>query len=82
MTDKRLKTYEHVEKELNWKSYTGSSKDIPNDARIHSKHILYLCTNKITLTWLEVKEMVSRNVLTDDKYYNKNISGKFFDNCE
>lgn len=68
--------------EHNWKDYEGSSKDIPDDARIHSKVILWLCTNKTTLTWMEVKEMVSRNVLTNNNYYNKNILGKFWDNCE
>lgn len=68
--------------EHKWREYEGSSKDIPNDARIQSKTILHLCTSKTTLTWLEVKEMVKRDVLTSNKYYNKNILGKFWDNCE
>lgn len=82
VTDKRLKTYEYVDKDLPWQDYEGSSKEIPNDLRIHSKVILHLCTSLTTLTWLEVKEMVFREVLTDINYHNKNILGKFWDNCE
>lgn len=82
MTDKRKKTYERIMTEHKWREYVGSSKDIPDDARIQSRVILHLCTSLTTLTWLEVKEMVSREVLTSDKYYNKNILGKFWDNCE
>lgn len=68
--------------EHNWKDYIGSSKDIPDEARIQSKVILHLCTNKRTMTYLEEKEMFLRDVLLDKWYYNKSIAGRYYDNCE
>ena len=70
-----------VEKVHKWKDYEGSS-EATKDLKIQSKVILHLSTNKMTTTWLEVKEMVERNVILDKSYHNKNILGKFYDNCE
>ena len=70
-----------VMKEHNWQDYEGSS-EATEGLEIHSKVILHLCSNKMTMTWLEVKEQVERNVILDKSYHNKNILGKFYDNCE
>lgn len=75
----RLNARRMVLTEHKWKDYEGSHGV---DKEIVSKHILHMCTNKMTLTWMEIREMVDRRVLTDDKYLNKNISGKWYNNCE
>jgi len=59
--------------------YTGSSKENENEVVI-AKYILYYCSNKRTATYLEMAEMVLREVLFTDEYTNKNISGRFYDN--
>ena len=60
--------------------YEGSSEE--NKGRILiSKDILYFTTNKRTATYLEAKLLFSRGVLEDDKYNNKNINRRWFDNC-
>lgn len=78
----KLAPYDQIVTEKKWKDYVGSSKDIPDEARIQSKVILHLCTNKRTMTYLEEKEMFLRNVLLDKWYYNKSIAGRYYDNCE
>lgn len=75
------KNYKRVEmKDLPFVNYVGSSKE--NEGKeLVSKEILYLCTNKRSSTYLEVKEMMCRGVLEDERYTNANISGKWYNNC-
>lgn len=82
ITDKRIKLWEWVIKESNWKSYTGSNKflneDIENGEK-YTKKILYFATTKKQLGYLETKMLYVNEVLEKgDEYYNGNISGKFY----
>lgn len=82
ITDKRIKLWEWVIKESNWKSYTGSNKflndDIENGVK-YTKKILYFATHKKQLGYLETKMLYVNEVLEKgDEYYNGNISGKFY----
>ena len=83
VTDKRLKKYEVIIKESDWKSYYGSSKrlkeDVKNGLQVTNREILAIATSKMNLTYLETKHMFIREVLErSDKYYNDNILGKFY----
>lgn len=82
ITDKRLKTYEIVKKESNWKTYTGSNKDLNKDLKmgqkVIDKVILRFAFSKKELTYLEAKALFVFDVLENDDYYNDNILGKFF----
>ncbi len=77
ITDRRAKKYEMVTKENNWRQYIGSSKET-DGFTIASKEILEVCSDKINLTYCEVKWMIALEVLTKEKYVNSNILGKFF----
>jgi len=74
--------FDKVQKESNWKSYTSSSKDIPDEANIISKHILEIAYSKRELTYLETKLLFQYEVLESDNYYNLNILGKFYQQKE
>jgi len=73
-----------VKKESDWQDYYGSSKDLQEDIKKYGKHnfkreILYLCRTRGESGYLEVKEQIERDVLSEDSlYYNKNILGKYF----
>jgi len=69
-----------VVKESDWRSYTGSSK-LTEGKEIFAKEILYLTTNKMSMTYLEQRELMKVDAAVNEKYLNKNIGGKFFDNC-
>ncbi len=75
------KNYKRVElKELPFIDYTGSSKE--NDGKVvRYKEILHFCSNKRTATYLETQLLFEANALTNEYYNNKNIGGKWFDNC-
>ncbi len=77
ITDKRLKTYEIVESDSNWKNYTGSCKDTKDYIPIY-KEIIRFAKSKRELTYLEAKIMFSRGALEDKSCLNGNISGRFF----
>jgi len=64
-----------------WKKYTGSSEDTPPDSEIKSKTILFLCSNKRTLTYLETYVLFNTNAVCKSNCHNKNVLGKFFDNA-
>lgn len=75
------KNYKRVEcKNLPFVDYAGSSKENVGKTLV-SKEILYLTTNKRTATYLEAKLLFINEVLENDRYTNKNINGKWFDNC-
>ena len=82
VTDKRKKLYEIIVKEGDWQTYTGSNKELNENIKngtMYSKKILYYAFHKKQLNYFETRELFSRNVLEDNsKYYNSNISGKFF----
>jgi hypothetical protein len=67
-------------KETNWKSYEGSSK-LSEGLTIVNKVILYLTTNKRSMTYLEDRELFTRKALESTDYINENIRGKYWDNC-
>jgi len=77
VTDQRAKKYEMVTKENAWRRYVGSSKDTKG-LTILKKEILELCSDKINLTYCEIKHLVKNDVLTNDEYLNSNILGKFY----
>ena len=57
--------------------YEGSSSE--NDGKtIVSKTILYQSKNKKTATYIEVALLFENDVLFNEEYTNKNISGTFF----
>ena len=65
-------------KNLPFSRYEGSVKNLPDGVKLVSKEIIELCSDKINLTYAEMKHQVMCNVLTDDKYLNSNILGKFY----
>ena len=83
MTDKRLKKYEIVVKESNWREYNSSSKEVQKlikDGLSHSKKILHICYHSKQLTYYEALEQFKANVLEDEKSLNENILNKFHTN--
>jgi len=69
-----------VERESDWREYQGSSK-LSEGLEIASKHILWLCRDKRTMTYMEQKELMCRDAVFSDEYLNENVGGRFYDNC-
>jgi len=68
-----------VTKESDWKTYYGSNtevKSLPKDEL--KRYVMKLCKTKKELTYWETKYLFQYNVLTDTKYMNDNILGRFF----
>lgn len=82
VTDKRMKLYEMVKKQSNWREYTGSNKELNEEISKglkYTKKILHYANSKKQLGYLETKELFVKEVLENgDTYYNSNISGKFY----
>lgn len=81
ITDKRLKKYEYITTESNWKTYNGSSellKILPDNISVINRKILAFAKTSKELTYLETKYLFLNNVLEDKDFYNQNILGKFF----
>lgn len=83
LTDKRLKPYEMVTKESDWKEYRSSNKqvqewfkDVTNN-QLELK-ILRFCSNVKSLTYYELQEQFAHDVLGDTNALNENLLGKFF----
>jgi len=62
-------------KESDWKFYTGSSNDLNEDIKKCGKDnfeflILKTCGSKWELSYEEIKEQISRDVLLNENYYN------------
>lgn len=62
-------------KDSDWKTYTGSSKELNDDIKKLGKEnfeftILKLCDSKWELGYEEIKEQLKRDVLLNEKYYN------------
>lgn len=81
----RSKTYQKNNKkkktrvESDWINYTGSNKilmeEVANGANLDKK-ILHLCTSKGWLTYTETKEIINREALLSDKFYNNFVGCK------
>jgi len=77
VTDRRLKTYDVIVKENDWRTYNGSSKNT-KEFTIESKVILELCKDKINLTYAELKWIILYDALISSMFMNDNILGKFY----
>jgi len=77
-------TKKKVIKESDWMSYYGSEKSLLKDIKEDTKsnfrrEILEFAFSPKHLTYLETKYQFSLDVLeNEEKWYNKNILGKFF----
>ena len=83
LTDKRLKTYEMITKESDWKQYRSSNKQVQDWFKDKENdqlelRILRFCSNTKSLTYYELQEQFSHDVLGDKKALNDNLLGKFF----
>lgn len=77
------KVREITSTESNWQKYLGSSTEVKELVKLEGKEnferrILALAPNKKILTYLELAYQCKNDVLTDDRYINSNILGKFF----
>ncbi len=63
-----------------WIDYEGSSNENKGKT-IFSKVITHLCTSKRTMTYIEQRELMKVDATVNELYNNKNIGGKFHDNC-
>lgn len=66
-----------------WKSYTGSSKELNKAIRQLGKadftfKVVYIAPTKIDLTYYEVKDQMEHDVLLSPKILNDCILGKFY----
>lgn len=83
LTDKRMKRYEMVTKESDWKTYRSSNKNVSDwfvnesNDKLHLE-ILRFCTSTKSLTYYELQEQFAHNVLVDENALNDNLLGKFF----
>lgn len=62
-------------RESDWKTYTGSSKELNEDIEKYGKDkftftILHACGSKWELGYREIKEQIARDVILRDDYYN------------
>ena len=81
----KSKTYQKNKKKKrmrvssDWMTYTGSNdqlnEDVKNGDEVR-KEILHLCRSKGWCTYLETKEIIVRDSLLDDKYYNNWFSAR------
>ena len=84
LEDKRVKKYEMVTKESDWKDYRSSNKIVnswfsTNESTSQCKlEILRFCSNKKSLTYYELQEQFAHDVLGDELSLNDNLLGKFF----
>lgn len=68
--------------ESDWKTYYGSSEDVQADVKAlgeksFKREILHLCTSKAWCSYLEAREIFSRDALLyPDKFYNLWISAR------
>ena len=62
-------------KESDWRDYWGSSDNLQADveqlgADKFTREILYFCTSRAEMSYLEAKEQFDRRVLETEEYYN------------
>lgn len=84
LEDKRVKKYEMVTKESDWKEYRSSNSKVKKwfeneETKSHCDlEILRFCSNKKSLTYYELQEQFAHDVLGDELALNDNLLGKFF----
>lgn len=83
LTDKRLKTYEMITKESDWRGYRSSNKVVHEwfSGGVNDQlelRILRFCSSTKSLTYYELQEQFSHDVLGDELALNDNLLGKFF----
>lgn len=71
--------------ESNWKDYYGSSEElkllVENDKKHFNREILHLCKSKGEMSYIEMKEQITRDVLLKpEEYYNSFVGGKIHRN--
>lgn len=78
--DKRLKKYKVVEKESDWKTYTGSNKALSAIITQYGaeklkmkKEILEVCFSELELKWKEVKQIICSGAMESTQYFNDNV---------
>lgn len=64
-----------------WQKYWSSSEELKKDVESlgesnFTREILYLCSNKGTMSYLELREQIDRRVLETTEYYNGFVGGK------
>ena len=79
LTDKRLKKYKTVVKEVAWQRYAGSTK-YSEGKTISSKTIIVWARTNKALRYLEEKLLFLEDVLFKPECLNMNIGGRYFDN--
>ena len=72
---KGKKNKRRTEVESDWKDYWGSSDHLNEDVKTlgpenFTREILYFCTSKAEMSYLEAREQFERRVLETDDYYN------------
>lgn len=81
----KSKTYQKNKKkkrkkvQSDWMTYTGSNEELNQDIKSGhqiKKEILHLCQTKGWCTYHETKEILVRDCLVDNKYYNHWVSCK------
>lgn len=77
------KVREVTSTESNWKDYFGSSTEVKDLIKQDGKsnfyrYILAIARSKKELTYLELAHQCKNDVLTDSRYVNSNVLGKFF----
>jgi hypothetical protein len=77
VTDNRLKTYEYIIRDNDWRTYTGSCKDTRGYIPIYKEIICFTRTQR-EHTYLEVKVMSQRSALEDELCLNANILNRFY----
>lgn len=70
-----------VRGESDWRTYYGSSTELQEDVAAGDpldfrREILYLCTTKGELSYMEIREQILRDVLRSDDFYNSFIGCK------
>ena len=69
-----------------WKEYWSSSEELKNDVKSlgeenFTREILYLCSSKGEMSYLELKEQIVNDVLLkQDEWYNGFVGGKIHRN--
>lgn len=80
LIDRRASKKKTVVKEMKWRTYTGSNKQLNEDIKSGDtiiREIIHLCFTKKQMTYWELYYQMKENVLERDSY-NDNILGKFF----
>lgn len=78
-TIQRNKKKKRLRVPSDWKDYVGSNDELKEDANkghVLKRTILHLCKSKGWCTYLETKEILMRDCLISDQYYNSWVSCK------